>query len=88
MDIAETLDVCDEARANTPWWRWRKPALELTAPQVLGVHGRFIPASVSDAPDAQYGVIEGRPVYGYSRRQCRQIQKVILAAARSDAGLG
>lgn len=88
MDIQETLEVCDEARANTPWWRWRKPALELNLPQVLGVHGRFIPAPVGTDPNVPYSFIQGGPVYGYSRGQCRKIQKVIMAAARADAGLG
>jgi hypothetical protein len=87
MELQETYEVCTEARANHPWWKWWAPALTLHSPQVLGVYGKFVPDPMTPAPQAA-AILAGlsRPTYGYSRRQCRQIQKAIDAASRSDAG--
>lgn len=78
MELSEMLAACDGAIACTKWWQWRRPALELTVPEVLGVRGHFIPAPTRPGE-------EHRPAWGYSRRQCKEIQYEIYAAARSDS---
>lgn len=71
MSPAELLEALDAAEAQP---RSRKYVLETTAPVVLGVRGKFIETD-------QYGA-----VYGFTRRQCRKIRRVIVNAIREDFG--
>lgn len=80
MELQETVEVCDQALKNSSWWKWWEPALTLHAPQVLGVIGRFVP------PDPARPDLDGRPTYGYSRGQVKQIRDAVLADARADFG--
>lgn len=53
--------------------------LELRSKAVLlGQKGRYLGRDPED----------GAAVYGYTRRQCRKMRKVILDAARADLGGG
>lgn len=87
MEITEMLEACAQARKNTPWWKWRTPALELHAPQVMGVIGKFIPEPIGTDPGAMptYEMPVYRPTYGYSRGQCKQIAAAIDANSRAVA---
>lgn len=48
--------------------------LELRSPTVLGQTGKYIGRDPGD----------GAAVYGFTRRQCKLMKKVILDAARAD----
>ena len=74
MTPGELLTVIDHALAKPPGRRGA--VLELTAPVVLGVPGKYL------------GESDRGPVYGYTKRQCRRIRDVIYAAARADMGSG
>lgn len=77
MSPHELLAVLDDAIAAAPRGR-RAIALELHAPggNVLGVQGKFL------------GHTEQGPCYGFTRRQCEAIRRVILDAAAADAASG
>lgn len=46
--------------------------VQVHAPVVLGIKGRLL------------GHAAGQPVYGFSRRQCRRLRRIVLDAARED----
>jgi hypothetical protein len=77
MTPHEMLGVLDDAIAAAP----RRPrsaiALELHVPggSLWGVKGKPL------------GTDERGPVYGFTRHQCTDMREVILAAARTDAGV-
>jgi len=84
IGIQEMNEACEQARKNTPWWKWWQPALTLHAPQVLDVIGKYIPAEASNDPGAMATIVQPRPTYGYSRKQCAEIQDAIYMAALAD----
>lgn len=75
MSPHELLHVLDDAIAAAPRGR-RAIALELHAPggNVLGIQGRFL------------GHTDRGPCYGFTRRQCETMRRIILEAAAEDVG--
>lgn len=76
MTPAEMLDVLDSAIAG-PKTRGGS-VLELRNPTVLGQKGKYLGRDPGD----------GSAVYGFTRRQCKNMRQAILDAARADLGGG
>lgn len=71
MTIFELVTVIEDADAAEPPGR-RRIILQVRSPQLLGQKGRYL------------GHDDGGPVYGYTRKQARQIRADIFAAAAED----
>lgn len=77
LSVTEMLESLDSAIADTSRWRPNQVALEL-------VGQRSIPSLGGEV--GQYlGDQDGRPVYGFTRRQCQRMRDELLATARADA---
>ncbi len=73
---AVLLEACEDALADTPWWRPGKIALELVGSRnVLGERGQPVGAAAEHR-------------FGFTRSQVKRMREVVLAAARADAGIG